>query len=109
MTFSPGIDIVDNGVLNVQSGANIYDTDILFYFTGEAATATIIGGGTINLNGRSSSSGLAGFLFIAKPGASTTQVTNIQGGGTFNMEGALYMPKQRIEVSGNGDDGSDAS
>ena len=25
-----------------------------------------------------------------------------QGGGTMNLEGMLYMPTQRIEVSGNG-------
>jgi hypothetical protein len=29
--------------------------------------------------------------------------SNIQGGGTFKMQGVIYMPKQRIEVSGNGD------
>lgn len=103
VTFNPGIYIIDGGELTVQSGANVSGTDVLFYFNGDAATATIIGGGTISLKGRLTSSTYAGFLFIAKPGASTTQVTNIQGGGTFKMEGVLYMPKQRIEVSGNGD------
>ena len=103
VTFNPGVYIIDGGTFNVQSGASVSGSDVLFYFNGDSATATVIGGGTVNLKGRLTSSTYAGFLFIAKPGTSTTQVTNIQGGGTFNLEGVIYMPKQRIEVSGNGD------
>ena len=103
VTLNPGIYIIENGDLNVQSGASLTGSDVLFYFTGDAATMTVIGGGTIDLHGRRSDSSFSGFLFMAKPGASTTQISNIQGGGTFNLEGMLYMPKQTVLVTGNGD------
>ena len=57
--------------------------------------------GMFSTTNRTSSS-YAGFLFIAAPSSSSTQVTNIQGGGTMNMEGMLYMPKQTVYVTGNG-------
>ena len=103
VTLNPGIYYMDNGTLNVQSGASLSGTNVLFYFKGDSATMTIIGGGTVSLKGRLSTSSYAGFLFIAAPGTSNTQVSNIQGGGTFNMEGLLYMPKQTVYVTGNGD------
>ena len=62
---------------------------------------TIIGGGTVNLKGRTTGSSYAGFLMIAAGNA--THVSNIQGGGSFNMEGVVYLPKQTVYVTGNGD------
>ncbi len=103
VTLAAGVYIMNNGTFNVQSGASVSGSDVLIYFTSDAAsTMTIIGGGTINLKGRLSTSTYAGYLFIAAPGTSTTQVTNIQGGGTMNMEGILYMPFQTVYVTGNG-------
>ena len=102
VTLSPGIYIIDNGVLNVQSGSSLSGSNVLFYFSGGGASMTIIGGGTINLKGRSASSSYPSFLFIADT-ANVGGISNIQGGGTLNLEGVLYMPTQTILVSGNGD------
>ena len=63
---------------------------------------TLIGGGTMNLKGRTAGQSYASFLFIADA-ANVGGVSNIQGGGTLNLEGILYMPTQTILVSGNGD------
>jgi len=102
VTFSPGIYIIDNGQFNVQSGANVSGSDVLFYFRGPNASLTIIGGGTVSLTGRSSSSSYSSFLFIADA-TNWGGVSNIQGGGALNLEGILYMPTQTILVTGNGD------
>lgn len=104
VTLEPGVYIVDNGEFNVQSGASITGTDVLFYFHGAAARFTVIGGGTVNLKGRTSGDNdKKGFLFIAHPNAWRGLTSNIQGGGTFNMEGVIYTPTQNILVTGNGD------
>ncbi|MFM9943342.1 MAG: hypothetical protein ACKVP7_28080 [Hyphomicrobiaceae bacterium] len=102
VTLNPGIYIIDNGQFLVQSGSNLSGSNVMFYFTGAASRMTIIGGGVINLKGRSTGSTYAGFLFIAHPNANTDGESNIQGGGIMTLEGVLYMPRQRIEVSGNG-------
>jgi hypothetical protein len=102
VTFAPGVYIVDNGVFNVQSGASITGSNVLFYFSGAAAKMTVIGGGSVNLKGRTTGNSYPGFLFIAHPDAARGQTSNIQGGGTFKMEGMLYMPTQNILVTGNG-------
>ncbi len=103
VTFEAGIYIIDNGDFTTQSGSSITGSNVMFYFNGTGATATVIGGGTVNLKGRQSGSSYAGFLFIQNPSAARGETSNIQGGGTFNLEGVIYMPTQNILITGNGD------
>lgn len=101
VTLAPGIYFIDNGTLNVQSGASLSGSNVLIYFTGANASMTVIGGGTINLKGRNPGSSYSSFLFIADT-ANHGGTSNIQGGGSMTLEGVLYMPTQTILVTGNG-------
>jgi Flp pilus assembly protein TadG len=102
--LQPGVYIIDNGIFNVQSGSKITGTDVLLYFVGPNARFTVIGGGIEDLKGRTSGpDDLKGFLFIAHPNAWRGLTSNIQGGGSFRMEGMIYAPTQNIIVTGNGD------
>ena len=106
VNFKPGVYIVDNGQLNIQSGATVTGSDVLFYLYGTASGFQMIGGGqgSINLKGRTSgSSDLKGFLLIAHPNAWRGLTSNIQGGSSFTMEGMIYAPTQNIIITGNGD------
>ncbi len=103
VNFAEGEYIIDNGIFNVQSGSSVNGTNVMFYFSGAAARMTIIGGGTVNLTGRTTGNSYEGFLFIAHPDAWRGLTSNIQGGGTFKMEGMIYMPTQNILITGNGD------
>ncbi len=103
VTFQEGVYIIDNGDFTTQSGSSITGSNVVFYFNGANATATVIGGGTVNLKGRQTGSSYEGFLFIQHPDAARGETTNIQGGGTFNVEGVIYMPTQNILITGNGD------
>ena len=103
VVFNPGVYVIDNGLFNIQSGASVSGSNLLFYYSGANSRMTIIGGGTVNFKGRNTGSSYEGFLMIAHPDAWRGLESNIQGGGTFNMEGMVYMPTQRILVSGNGD------
>ncbi len=103
VTFNPGIYYIDNGEFNVQSGASATGSNVMFYLAGPASRMQLIGGGTVDLKGRSKSASYQGFLVIQHPDANRGGESNIQGGGTFKIQGVVYMPTQRIEVSGNGD------
>ncbi len=103
VTLNAGIYYIDNGEFVVQSGSSITGSNVLLYFAGAASKMTVIGGDTVNLSGRTSTASYAGFLVIADANAARGGTSNIQGGGTFKMQGVIYMPTQRIEVSGNGD------
>lgn len=110
VTLEEGEYIIENGQFTVQSGASVSGTNVLFYFrqTGtqnkDKTYFTVIGGGTVNLKGRTSGTdSRKGFLFIMHPNANMDGTSNIQGGGTFNMEGMIYAPRQNIVITGNGD------
>ncbi|MEZ5849516.1 MAG: TadE/TadG family type IV pilus assembly protein [Hyphomicrobiaceae bacterium] len=103
VTFNPGIYYIDNGELNVQSGSTALGTNVLFYLEGAGSKFQIIGGGSTQLSGRHDTASYRGFLIIQHPNANTDGESNIQGGGSFKLQGMVYAPRQRIEVSGNGD------
>lgn len=103
VTLQPGIYFIDNGTLNVQSGSTLQGENVLIYLTGANAKIQLIGGGTVNLKGRQTGSSYTSFLVIQHPNANRNGISNIQGGGSFNLEGVVYMPTQQIEVAGNGD------
>ncbi len=106
VTFKPGVYIMD-GTLDFKSGAKVTGTDVLFYFSGSQAKMTIQGGGNgglVNLKGRQTGSSYEGFLMIGHPDAGRDLTSNIQGGGTFVMEGMVYLPTQNILITGNGSD-----
>lgn len=110
VTFNPGIYKIADGALYASSGSQLTGTDVLFYF-GDVPNSTytgnqnidIQGGATVSLTGRHSGSTYEGFLVIQNALAGQGQTSIIQGGGTFNMEGVLYMPTQKLEMGGNGD------
>jgi hypothetical protein len=101
-----GVYIIDSGTLNVQSKGSLTGSNVLFYLAN--SSLTIIGGGTVSLTGRAASSSYPSFLVIADTATGSSGTSNIQGGGTFNMNGMVYMPTATIEVAGSGDvnDGS---
>ncbi len=103
VTFNAGIYYIDNGLFNVQSGSSVRGTNVLFYLAGANARMQVIGGGATDLSGRHESASYAGFLVIADADANRGGESNIQGGGIFKLNGTIYMPTQRIEVSGQGD------
>lgn len=110
VTFNPGIYKIADGQLYASSGSQLTGTNVLFYF-GNVPNSTytgaqnmfIQGGATVSLTGRHSGSSYEGFLVIQNALAGEGQTSLIQGGGTFNMEGVLYLPTQELEIGGNGD------
>jgi Flp pilus assembly protein TadG len=103
VNFNPGVYYIDNGNFKVQSGASASGTNVVFYLEGALSKFALLGGGNISLNGRTAGSSYEGFLLIMHPNANPMGSSDIQGGGAFKLQGMLYAPTQRVEVSGNGD------
>jgi Flp pilus assembly protein TadG len=103
VNFAPGTYYIDDGLLGIQAGATATGSNLLFYLAGESSAFAIRGGGKVELSGRTTGSSHAGFLLMMHPDANRMGTSNIQGGGVFGLEGLIYAPTQRIEVSGNGD------
>lgn len=101
--FRPGVYVIKDGVLRIQAQASAAGTGVAFYFTGDDAQLEVLGGADVDFKAPMKGAELAGFVFVqdrlSNPGTSTT----IQGGGTVNLEGIVYMPTWRVEIAGNGD------
>jgi hypothetical protein len=109
VTFNPGVYIVTDGAFKAWSGAQLTGTNVLFYLYDRSSAANtsspifeIQGGATVSLTGRHAGSSYEGYLLIQNALAATGSTSTIQGGGTFNMEGVLYLPTQKLEMGGNG-------
>ncbi|MEZ5923673.1 MAG: pilus assembly protein TadG-related protein [Hyphomicrobiaceae bacterium] len=109
VTFNPGIYVIDNGKLQTSSGSQLTGSNVVFYLydsnTGDNnyPMLDIGSGSTVNLVGRHSGSSYQGFLVMQNAAHGEGQTSIVQGGGTFNMEGVLYLPTQKLELGGNGD------
>lgn len=101
--FKPGVYVIKDGVLRVQAQSSATGAGVAFYFTGSGAQLEVLGGADVDFKAPPKGAELAGFVFVqdrlSNPGTSTT----IQGGGTVNIEGIVYMPTWRVEIAGNGD------
>jgi hypothetical protein len=109
VTFNPGVYIIDDGTLQSASGSQLTGSNVVFYLYDSNTsnmsypTLDIGSGSTVNIVGRHDGSSYEGFLVMQNANHGEGQTSLIQGGGTFNMEGILYLPTQRLEIGGNGD------
>ena len=65
----------------------------------------VSGGANIDFKGpkENATAGVPGFVFIQDKTASPGSEMIIQGGGRIKMEGVLYAPTWRVNISGNGE------
>lgn len=109
VTFNPGVYVMSNGPLTTSSGSQLTGSNVLIYLHDPNLSDSsypildIGSGSTVNLVGRYSGESQEGFLVLQDAQSGYGQTSLIQGGGTFNMEGILYLPTQALEMGGNGD------
>lgn len=101
-TFHAGIYVIKNGELELSSGSYSYGRDVHFHFVGSNAHLKVRGGADADLKAMTTGT-YAGILFAQDPAASPGDVSDVQGGGTVKLVGALYFPTQQVDVGGNGD------
>jgi Flp pilus assembly protein TadG len=104
VTFLPGSYVFKDGYLEIQGGASATGADVTFFFDGDDTRFIVRGGGDIDLKAPAEGP-YAGFVLVDRETSSsyTVRETVIQGGGRVKLEGVLYAPGWRMNISGNGE------
>lgn len=104
VTFLPGIYVIKGGYFEVQGGASVVGNGVTIFFRGPGTRLIVRGGGSIDLRAPASGDA-AGFVLVDRKSVwnSSINETVIQGGGRVRLEGVVYAPQWRINISGNGD------
>jgi Flp pilus assembly protein TadG len=103
VTFLPGTYYIKGGYFEIQAGASAKGDGVTFVFVGSNSRMEVRGGGSVDFTAPKSGD-LAGFVLVDLWAANkSVSETVIQGGGTVKLQGVLYAPLWRVNISGNGD------
>jgi Flp pilus assembly protein TadG len=103
VTLNPGVYFFDGDSLSVAGGATITGTGVTLVFTGDSAsgyaTATVNGGANVHITAPTTGplAGIAVFGDRAMPAGSAF---TLNGGGTQDFTGAIYLPKAAVTYAG---------
>ena len=104
--LSPGVYILDGGVLDVASSASLIGDGVTFIMTGSgagnAASAKIVGGATLDLTAPTGAQNPTwkNILFYQDPIGSSSEST-FAGGAELDLTGVIYMPNGDVRFTGN--------
>ena len=103
MTFKPGEYVIKDGELDIQAGASAEGVDVTFFFEGDGTRVYIHGGADAEFTAPTTGD-YAGFLFVDRSESWETTIneTIVEGGGRVNLQGVVYAPNWKFNVSGNG-------
>lgn len=97
VNFAPGVYIIENGDLFLNSNAIITGTDVTFYFR-NGGRANINGSVQVNLAAPDTGP-YAGILFFGS--RSNPVAHDISGNSSSTLTGAVYMPASQVTFTGN--------
>ncbi|WP_342725840.1 hypothetical protein AAFG07_02360 [Bradyrhizobium sp. B097] len=102
LTFNPGIYYFNGANLSVAGNATITGTGVTLVFTGSAGnwgSATIGSNANVSLTAPTSGT-TAGIAIYGDRRMPVGSSFNLTGGGTQNLQGAVYLPKGALSFSG---------
>ncbi|WP_083632547.1 pilus assembly protein TadG-related protein [Bradyrhizobium sp. NAS96.2] len=102
LTFNPGIYYFNGANLSVAGNATITGTGVTLVFTGSSGnwgTATIGSNANVSLTAPTSGT-TAGIAIYGDRRMPVGSSFNLTGGGTQNLQGAVYLPKAALSFSG---------
>jgi Flp pilus assembly protein TadG len=105
VTLQPGLYVIRDGHFQVQAGASVTGNGVTLFFYGRDTFMDVRGGGNLDLKAPTSGE-LASFVIIDRKlnwYDPSIRETTIQGGGQLKIEGILYAPQWKINISGNGE------
>ena len=108
VTFLPGVYVIKDGQLRINSQSTVIGQGVTFYFygTGPQGTTLDISSQTV-VDWSAPTSGLfAGLVFVQHPAASPGFENNIIGGADTRIVGAGYFPTQVLKIGGSGNFGA---
>lgn len=95
VTFSPGIYIIKDGQLEVDTGSSVTGDEVSFFFTGTGATAYFDRESTIDLSAPTSGP-MAGVIMFQDRDFSGTHVFDSEN--VVQLSGALYFPNGDLYI-----------
>jgi Flp pilus assembly protein TadG len=98
VTFGPGIYVVRDGSLQTHGTSSIRGTGVVFYLSGTGALVDINGSGEVDFSAPVDGE-LPGLIFYQGPDAPAGATSKISG-SNLRLEGALYFPDQRLDITG---------
>lgn len=105
VTMQPGLYVMKDGYLQVQAGASVTGNGVTLFFSGQNTKMEVRGGGSLDLKAPTTGD-LAGFVIVDRKldwYDPSIRDTVIQGGGRLKIEGILYAPQWKVNISGNGE------
>jgi Flp pilus assembly protein TadG len=105
LTLNPGVYVIDRGSLSMAGGTTLNATGgvtlVLTSSTGSNYATTSIGGGAIVNITAPTTGTTAGLAFYQDRNAPNSGTDSISGGGSQNINGAIYFPSQQVTYAGN--------
>jgi hypothetical protein len=111
VTLQPGLYVMRDGYLQVQAGASVTGNGVTLFFYGQNTRMEVRGGGSLDLSAPKTGD-LASFVIVDRKidwYDSSIRETQIQGGGSIKLEGILYAPQWKVNISGNGEINQEAT
>ena len=105
VTMQPGLYVMRDGYFQVQAGASVTGNGVTLFFYGQNTMMEVRGGGSLDLKAPTTGD-LAGFVIVDRKldwYDPSIRETVIQGGGRLKIEGILYAPQWKVNISGNGE------
>ena len=108
-TMAPGVYVIDGGVFKVNASQTLTGSGVTIVLK-NGATMQINGSANVNLTAPTSTaagvpSEMVGVLVFedASTAGSTVRTSTINGNSSLHLGGAIYLPRQHVQISGNSD------
>jgi hypothetical protein len=96
--LQPGVYIINNGNLSVNSGSSLIGANVGFFLTGKSTSIAFTGTSTIDLTAPASGI-MAGILFWEDPTSGGGKNHTIGSSNARNLLGTLYFPQSALVIT----------
>jgi Flp pilus assembly protein TadG len=97
VTLNPGIYVIKDGPLKIDSNAEVYGRNVGFHFIGNNAHFEFTSNARVNI-GAPKDGPMAGILFYGDPNASNDRTYKITSNYANHLIGTLYLPRGRFVI-----------
>src|SRR6185436_4403873 len=98
-TLNPGVYVISGGDLQINAGATLTGSGVMFYLT-NGARVSINGNATVNLSAATSGN-YSGMLFFGDRSDTGSTKNTFNGTANSKLTGAIYFASQDIQYNGN--------
>lgn len=98
VTLNPGVYVIKDHKFNITANSNVTGSGVQFLLVGDASIS-ITAGADLNLSGIADAQGNK--VLIAEYGTVSANVASFSGNSKLFLDGAIHLPSQEVDVTGN--------